>query len=164
VTWTTDPPGAPGDGASGASIGVSPPGATTYTASVVDAAACTGQAVAVVDVLPDPVPPPVDASLRVRREGARGLRFSWLDLTGTWGGYHVLALPAALGPPWPDVLDGLVPAVVATATPGAQAAVDADALDDGSWLTFLKVRATSPCRLRPGTACNGFLHQLPPCP
>jgi hypothetical protein len=164
VTWTTDPPGQPGDGAAGASVDASPTATTTYAAAVVDADGCAGLAEAIVEVRPDPLPPPVDASLRVAVEVPDGLRFAWTDLPGTWGGYEILALPASLGPPWPDVLDGPVPAVLATAAPGAERAVDDDGLRDGSPLTFLKVRATSPCLLRPGTTCNGFPQQVPPCP
>jgi hypothetical protein len=128
VTWTSDPPGQPGDGARTPDVTVAPPFDTTYTATVTGTDGCTGSAVAAVTIVPDTVPGPLGSSLRLRREAAAGILFSWRDLPGTWGDSEVVALPEDLGPPTPAAMDGPLASLVASAPHGTGSGVDDDGL------------------------------------
>jgi hypothetical protein len=147
-SWSTEPPGAPGDGSTDPAITVSADDDTTWTLDVVDESGCSGSTEATLTVRADPLPGPVGASLRVAKGGVEGLDFRWDDPPGELGGLEVLGHPSSVGPPLPATLDGA--AAVATAAPGAGLASDPDGLLDPERLVFFAVRALSPCSLAPG--------------
>ena len=103
--------------------------------------------------------------LRVAREGATGLLFTWTDAPGTWGEYQVLALPESTGAPTPAEFDGVAAVVVAVAMPGEEQTTDDDGVaDPAERFVRYKLRTSSACLGRPGTTCDGFPAQLIPCP
>ena len=142
-----------------------------YTVVASDARGCTSQDTLAVTAIPDPLPPPVDASLRVTKSGARGVLLTWADIPAvTVGGYQAVFLECtdrawrtscAGRSPDPATIQAS-PLVGPAVAAGVQAMVQPDALDRGR-LIFYKVRGLSPCSLRHGPTCHGFPHPLPPC-
>lgn len=158
--------------------GSTPAGASTFTLEIAcfDDPACTAASTAEVAVsaLPDPLPPPLGATLRVAKAETRDVRVTWSDLSGgpdLVSAYEALALDRDVdGAPEPARMDaatglGQVPA-------GTERLEHAGALEmpcplgagmSPCRLLFYKVRATSPCSASPGPTCNGFPGQEP-CP
>lgn len=144
---------------------------TTYTLTAYDSRGCPTVASLRVTTIPDPIPPPVDASLRVTKSGL-DVRLAWQDIPAiAASGYESVFLECPLrayrsscGGRVPDpVTIQAAPVVGPPVAVGAQADVHPGALDLGD-LIFYKVRALSPCSGSPGPTCNGFPRQLPPCP
>jgi hypothetical protein len=144
---------------------------TDYTVTAYDVRGCPAVDTITVTTLPDPLPPPVGASLRVTKQ-AQDVHFTWMDLVGpAVGGYEVVGLECQGRDFWhqcagrvPDpVTIQAAPPVGAYVAEGVQAMVHPNALALGD-LIFYNVRALSPCAHRPGPTCNGWPRQIPPCP
>ena len=172
--WTSIPPD-PGVTPSGGSLNTllaSPDVDTVYTLVAADARGCTSIASLAVTVLPDPLPPPVDASVRVVRDATNGVRLTWADIPlADVGGYEVVFLEcpireyrASCSGRLPDpVTIQAAPLVGPAVAVGVQEIVQGDALLRGD-LIFYKIRGLSPCTRTDGPTCNGWPFQLPPCP
>jgi hypothetical protein len=104
----------------------------------------------------DDVPGPLAPGLRVSRQGA-DVALAWAGSADVVGGYEVVAVTcdvrdACAELPAKNVLDARGPR--ATTAPGELATMFAGAAEAGQpALEFYKVRATSPCRGRPGSTC-----------
>jgi hypothetical protein len=145
---------------------------TIYTLVAVDGRGCTSVASVAVTVLPDAVPPPVDDSVRVVRDGIDGARLSWIDIAlADVADYEVVFLEcptrdyrASCAGRLPDPATiQAAPRVGPAVAVGVQQQVQADALLRGD-LIFYKVRGLSPCSRSLGPTCNGWPFQLSPCP
>jgi hypothetical protein len=171
--WTSVPPD-PGVTPGASSFNtyvVTPDVPTTYTVTATDVRGCPATGSVDVQVIPDPLPPPVDASLRVTKQGS-DVHLRWRDIPGAdVSGYDVVNLECMQRDVWrrcsgrlPDpVTIQASPAVALAVAVGVEATVHAGALDLGE-LIYYKVRGLSPCNARPGPTCNGWPRQLPPCP
>lgn len=172
--WTSVPPD-PGVTPSAGSLNTlraTPDVDTIYSLVAVDARGCTSVASIAVTVLPDLLPPPVDDSLRVVRDGADGVKITWTDLaTADVAGYEAVFLECPARDyrfscsgrlPDPATIQA-APLVGPARGIGVQEQIQADALLRGD-LIFYKVRGLSPCTRGAGPTCNGWPFQLPPCP
>lgn len=152
--------------------------AARYTLEVAcfDDPSCPGTSSASLDVgvLPDPLPEPLGATLRVRKTPPEDVTITW-DASGgdptLLSSYQVLVLDAEdTYPPTPVAVEAAPllgetdPATGELLHPGAQASpCDAGGGTRPCRLLFYKARGTSPCSGSPGSACDGFPAQVP-CP
>jgi hypothetical protein len=162
------------DGASGRAITSRPGASTTYTVTATTAQGCVSTAQVDVIVDPDPLPGPMGAWLRARKDGGDEV-FTYRELPQPVSEY-ALVLHAADGTvspcanleppvkPTPGIMD--VAAIIDRALPGdpQPALRHVGALTACPKLLFYKVVGLSPCRAVRGTACDGEPMQLLPCP
>ena len=162
------------DGRVGTVINDRPGATTTYRVTATTAAGCVAQGQVTVDVMPDPVPGPLGASLRVKKTG-NDVLFTYAELGVPVGAYELVlhqdegtvAPCANREPPTkPTPIAMNAAPVIDTAAPGdpAPQLVHVNGVNTCPKLLFYKVVATSPCRGIRGTACNGWPRQLLPCP
>lgn len=153
--WDTAGADPPVDGATSQQVVASVVGAT-YTVTVRDATGCTGSASVTTAASPDPVPGPMNWSLRVARAGAADVSLTWLDLTDPAGAYQAVAFGCADanadGRCDADPTQANMAASGATSNVpvGTQQWTDAGVAGRAPRLVFYKVRALSPCSLTPG--------------
>jgi hypothetical protein len=143
------------DGLTTPSITVSVLGAT-YTVTVRDAAGCTGSGAVTTAASADPIPAPMNWSLRLSKSGTSDLRHEWQDLPDPASGYRLSAFDCtdAGGDGICDVpptrANIAASASFVDVPVGAQASVETDGLLRQPPLMFYKVRALSPCSGTPG--------------
>lgn len=162
------------DGRAGRTFAERPGATTTYRVTATTAAGCVVQGEVTVDVVPDPVPGPLGASLRAEKAGLEVL-FTYEELPLAVGSYRLLVhepdgsrVPCAdaVPPTKPTPAEMQAGAVLDVAAPGdpAPQLAHVGGIDTCPLLLFYKVVATSPCRGTVGPACNGFPMQWVPCP
>jgi len=143
------------DGATTASITVSVVGAT-YTVTVRDAAGCTGSTSVTTGPSADPIPGPMNWSLRLSKSGTDDLRHAWQDLPDPASAYRVTAFDCTDAggdgicdvPPTRANIDASTSFVDVPV--GVQSSVELGGLLRQPRLIFYKVRALSPCSGTPG--------------
>ncbi len=162
------------DGRAGRTFVDRPGATTTYRVTATTPSGCIAQGDVTVTVVPDPLPGPLGASVRVQKSGADTL-ISYAELplvVGTYGliiheGDGTTAPCASSEPvtkPSPLALEAAPLAMqVSPGVPPPQF-THADGVNTCPRLLFYKVVATSACRGTRGTACNGWPMQRIPCP
>lgn len=151
-------------GETSAAIEVSPAVTTTYSVEAQTDKGCAAVADLEVRVLPNPIPPPLGATLRVARADP-DIAIEFARIPPPTGDYQLLALRPGPCPSPPSPLPA--PLVFRSAeilATGVQPPLlHAGGIGSCPDLVFYKVRGTSPCTATPGDLCDGFPAQVP-CP
>ena len=162
------------DGRAGRTFTDRPGATTTYRVTATTPAGCVAAGEVTVTVVPDPIPGPLGASVRVTKSGADTL-ISYAELPSVVGTYGLLihapdgaSAPCAAAEPAvkPTPIEMNAAALSLQAPPGTAAPqfTHVGGVNACPRLLFYKVIATSPCRAVRGTACNGWPMQRLPCP
>lgn len=155
-TWSTNPPGLPGDGAATRTITANTVGAT-YTLNTVGPAPslCPAQDAVTTTGANDAIPGALGWTLRMAKvAGTDDLLATWLDIPDPAGEYHLVSLDGDSD--FNGTYDQVPLVATMTVAPfvsvlvGQESYRETGGLVRPSWLVFYKARAASPCSRTPG--------------